>query len=197
MAYNDNIPQPTDFLSNSQSDLLNNFKSANASMAINHYPFNDGTVNNGKHKFVEMPQLTIAPTTVASEGALYTKAGTTGTALFWVRDGSAGTEVQLTSSSVGNVSAATNGFIWLPGGLFMQWGTTSPASSNSVQSVTFPVSFDIIPYNIQVTGFRAASSPGTTDRWISTSNLTNTGFDIFNSGSHTFQFMWLAIGKRV
>lgn len=193
MAYNDNIPQPTDFLSNSQSDMLNNFKSANSSMAINHYPFNDGTVNNGKHKFIEMPQLTVAPTTVASEGALYTKAGTAGTALFWIRDGSAGTEVQLTSSSVGNVSNSSNGFTWLPGGIFMQWGqVASPGSSGSV---SFPVSFNAAPYSIQVTLQRASGNQSVTVN--SGTPPTTTGFNFLSSSGGSTILYWIAIGSRI
>jgi hypothetical protein len=197
MAYVPNIPQPNDLLSESQGDILDNFQSANTTYGINHYPFDNATVGQiGKHKYVGMPVLGAAPATTSTEGALYFKTVGPGSALFMVRDNNAGTEVQLTTASVGNVSSATNGYCWLPGGLFLQWGTTTPASNSTIQSVSFNVPFSSTPYNIQVTGYRAASSPGTTDSWVSTANLSANGFDIFNSGGHSFQFMWTAIGPK-
>lgn len=196
-SYQPNIPQPNDLLSESQGDILGNFQTLNTVYGTNHYPFDNATVGEvGKHKFVSMPVIAAAPATTSTEGALYFKTVGPGSALFMVRDNNAGTEVQLTTASVGNVQSATNGYCWLPGGLFMQWGTTSPASGSSNQAVVFPVPFASTPFNIQVTGFRAGSSPGTSDRWVSTTGLSASGFTIFNDGSHSFQFMWLAIGPK-
>jgi hypothetical protein len=72
-TYNASKPQPTDFLSNSQQDLLNNFSSANISIGIDHYPFDDDTANNGKHNMVTTPIIIGGepPTTAANEPKFY------------------------------------------------------------------------------------------------------------------------------
>lgn len=73
MSYNPNIPQPNDELSDSQPDILNNFGSSNTSFGIDHYPFSDLTVNNGKHNKVTTPLIVggIHPTTIAAEPKFY------------------------------------------------------------------------------------------------------------------------------
>jgi hypothetical protein len=76
-TYNAFIPQPADFLSNSQQDLLNNFSSANTSFGFDHYAFNDATDDNGKHNKVTTPIITgtlnatTPPTTLENEPILY------------------------------------------------------------------------------------------------------------------------------
>ncbi len=51
-TYIPTIPQPGDDLSDSQPQILGNFTKANSSFGIDHYPFADATINNGKHKQV-------------------------------------------------------------------------------------------------------------------------------------------------
>jgi hypothetical protein len=53
MAYQANIPQPGDLLSQSQSDLLNNFMALQTLIDINHVDFASG--DQGKHKWVTFP----------------------------------------------------------------------------------------------------------------------------------------------
>lgn len=54
-SYNPAIPQSTDLLNVSQVDILNNFSSANTSFGIDHYAFDNGSANNGKHNTVTTP----------------------------------------------------------------------------------------------------------------------------------------------
>lgn len=65
MAFQPNIPQPTDFLSDSQADLLGNNQALDSVYGTDHYAFSNATVNNGKHKKVSTPDQTTAPVTVA------------------------------------------------------------------------------------------------------------------------------------
>ncbi len=193
MTYNPAIPQPNDLLSDSQGDILQNFSSANTSFGINHYAFDNATVNNGKHKFVGMPVLAAAPTTAAGEGALYFKTAGAGSALFMVRDNNAGTEVQLTSSSVGNVQAAANGWTWLPGGLLLQWGSFNP---NLSTAVAFPVAFTTVPYSVVLTV--SASNSNSFRASVNTGSLTVNGFVFIGTidpASNPIYYM--AIGLRV
>lgn len=61
MPFNPNIPQPNDDLSDSQLDLLNNNGFLNASFGVDHFPFSDATINNGKHTNVTTPNLSASP----------------------------------------------------------------------------------------------------------------------------------------
>ena len=73
MAYDPNIPLPTDLLSVSQNDIKNNFTQANTSFGIDHYPFDDGTANNGKHNQVTTPLIvgSTHPATAVNEPKFY------------------------------------------------------------------------------------------------------------------------------
>ena len=53
MPYQNNIPQPTDQLSVSQGDLLNNFASIYTLIGVNHVQFDAS--GQGKHFFAEFP----------------------------------------------------------------------------------------------------------------------------------------------
>ncbi len=191
MTYNPAIPQPNDLLSDSQGDILQNFGAANTSFGINHYAFDDATVKNGKHKFVSLPVQIAAPATTAGEGALYFKTSGSGSALFMVRDNNVGTEVQLTSASVGNVFAATDGYCWLPGGLFMQWGFA--AVTIGVHTVTFPVAFAAAAYNVQITPVLNSSVGGQN---VYMGSTTATDFTYSSTSSNILRIYWVAIGTK-
>ena len=71
--YNANIPQPGDFLSVSQQDILNNFTQLNTSFTVDHYAYDDTTANNGKHNKVTTPLIVGGshPITIADEPQFY------------------------------------------------------------------------------------------------------------------------------
>lgn len=73
MVFDPAVPQPADFLSDSQGDILNNFGSSDTSFGVNHYAFSNGTANNGKHNVVQTPIITpnTHPTTAADEPKFY------------------------------------------------------------------------------------------------------------------------------
>lgn len=64
MPFQPSIPQPTDFLSDSQNDLLQNNLQLDVSFGIDHYTFSDGTADNGKHNYVTTPKAVNVPPTV-------------------------------------------------------------------------------------------------------------------------------------
>jgi len=121
MAYLPNVPQPTDNLSDSQNDLLNNFQGANTSFGINHYSFANATADNGKHFVVQTPIIPGGhPTTAANEPKLY--AMTTGIigVLQYSRMGSDRvptpiTLIQSTSAPIGMISGTSIDIIDLAG----------------------------------------------------------------------------------
>jgi len=149
-VYNNNIPKPTDFLSDSQQQLLNNFAQLDVTMAVNHYNFSDNTIKNGKHKFVELVAQSL-PTTLSGEGSLYSN--TAGqTQLFYTSDAGA-QAYQMTRAIDASISLfATNtnypqvppvadqfgGWTFLPGGLLLQYGIGICAAKNTATTFKIP-----------------------------------------------------------
>lgn len=207
MPFDANIPQPGDFLSESQQDLLSNFLSMETTYGINHVPFSQEVTNRGKHKFVEMPG-DVLPTTTANEGTLYTKTAASVTSLFYTPDNSA-KEYQLTTTLDSHYSffgknaaytqAAVNyhgGYTFLPGAMIMQYGILDVNTSVSTYTILFPFNFPTALFNVTFSPIRAASSPGSDNEfWVIDGSMTPSGFQIFNKGAHSFRFMWQAIGN--
>jgi len=107
MVYKPAIPQSTDFISQSQKDMIGNFETLsdvwgkpnreNANVG-DHVPLTDPKEDDrGGHKKLTMPEQAAAPTTLVNELGLYTK-DTSGSTEIYYREESNGTERQLTSS---------------------------------------------------------------------------------------------------
>jgi hypothetical protein len=208
MSYNPNIPQPTDLLSDSQQDLLNNFTAANTSFGINHYAFDNGTVDNGKHKFVSLTTqgTTIAgsPATAATDVAVYNRSqvgldsGKQNLYYKFQNQGAGiGTDVILTRFL--SPVSATNGYTFIPGGFFVQWGVvTTAATSGTVTFSTANVQFPSNCFNVSITPKYTGAAPnGNATYAFDSSTLSNVKFDWTlntNSGAYT-GFYWIAIGN--
>lgn len=178
-TYTSNIPQPSDDPSQSQDQILQNFQSLNTANSVNHIAYNDA--DEGKHKFLQMPEQGSAPTTAADEGAVYTKVSNSTTELFWRRE-SNGTEVQLTD---GTPTAAGKGETFLPGGILIQWGTGTGTSGGS--AVSFLTSFTTI-YQVVAT---AQNTSGTS---VAVESITNAGFTAYTSVAGPITVRYIAIG---
>jgi hypothetical protein len=91
-------------------------------------------------------------------------------------------------------SLTANGYQKLPGGLIMQWGTSSSLSQGS-QFQTFATPFTSSVFSVQVTPRSGGGNAGNKrDHWIANS-WTLTGFTLtsyFEDGSASYS--WLAIG---
>ena len=119
MAYQENIPQPTDKIKDSQNDLLNNFQAIKTAWDVNHVTYDLG--DQGKHKHVSLPEQAAAPATAANELAIYSKqSALTGISELFVRRESSGTELEATGASLGAI-----GWSYLPSGLLIKWGVGS------------------------------------------------------------------------
>lgn len=79
VPFNQNIPQSTDFLSNSQADLLNNNRFLQTWSVTDHYGLDDNTSNNGKHQVLQMPVQAVQPVTTI-DPMFYSFAQATGNA---------------------------------------------------------------------------------------------------------------------
>lgn len=92
MSFNSNIPQPTDLISVSQSDLLNNMNSLQNTFTTDHFGFNPVT-NLGFHKNITLTDLATLtppipyPSPNAGFGAIYAKTTLNQTYPQYKRDG--------------------------------------------------------------------------------------------------------------
>jgi len=134
MAYNQNIPQPTDQISVSQAQLLANFQAIQTLVDVNHVDF--ASADQGKHKIVTMPQQAGAPVTGGTEVALVALASTlSGVTELNFCNAAAGTVYEFTSSDV-----ATTGWTRTAAGTLYKWGNVS---GNGATVITFPVAGNI------------------------------------------------------
>lgn len=121
MAYNANIPQPTDLLSASQPQILANFQALQTLIDVNHVDFASG--NQGKHAFVEMPVQFPVPVTIAAEVGLYcqTSAITAQPELVFSRQfgSTAPAAVQITEFT--SAGWTNPGWARLPSGILLKW----------------------------------------------------------------------------
>ena len=201
-VYTENIPISGDTLGGTRDRIRTNFQLIASVEAINHVAF--GSLGQGKHKFLQMPEQASAPTTAANEGGFYSKVGANPaeTNLFF-RGESDGFEYQLTrviSASTASFSTNTvalgsaNGFggwSFLPGNLLIQYGYFNPNTSTTVQ---FPVAFAAIPFSVQLT--LSADNNSTFRVGVSTGTLTASQF-VFEGtiSSHANPIYFMAIGK--
>ena len=139
MAYISNIPASTDQLSQSQSQIQENFNQINIWTDVDHVAFTGGATN-GQHKRLTMT-TNAAPGFAAGEMGFYrntyTNGGfTTSNEEIIYRD-SAGNEFPITASAF----AANEGWAFLPSGLLMKFGRFAVSAGNSTHS--YPVAANI------------------------------------------------------
>ena len=139
MAYNQNIPQPTDRLKISQADLLANFQELFTFFGVNHYNFGDQ--NAGKHKFLQFPIQGAAPATGLTETALYSATGaTSGVPELVFRRANNGITVPFTEGA--NV---LQGWTRLPSGLVMKWNAQALTAVQANQNITQTLALSAAP----------------------------------------------------
>lgn len=182
MTFTPGQPENGQSLGASKVPIRDNFTSIVADLGVNHVAIN--LADQGKHKFLQMPEQGSAPTTAANEGGFYAKVGTlpAETDLFF-RGESNGFEYQLTrviaasTASFGTNTVAlgsANGFggwTFLPGNLLLQYGRFNPNTSTTVQ---FPIAFNAAPFSVQLTG--SAANNSTFRAGVSTGTLTASQF---------------------
>lgn len=124
MAYNPNIPQPNDQISQSQDDILQNFQALNPAY-INSLPY------------VLLNDQALSPATSATQVALYAKTST-GDQLFFRRE-SNGQEIPFTQKGIrldGGPSDNRHVWSYLPSGILTMSGSVVSGASGAA-TVTF------------------------------------------------------------
>lgn len=183
MAYNNDIPQPSDRVKISQSDLLENFATISALLGVDHVitPWtNPATGNQGKHNQVTIPEQGSDPTTAANEIALYCKE-VSGTSQLFLRKESNGSVTDFSSLTTSTNERTTN----LAAGLILKWGFTTGAAliGNSWNTVTFDIPFPTACLYVFVSGKVATAAPSTaqtTTLLILNSSFNKADFQVYN-----------------
>jgi hypothetical protein len=152
MTYNPNIPQATDLISNSQSQILANFNQLNVQFGVDHQAFNTGSGNgDGTHKQITFDNAPTEPTPSGTISNIFPLLVGSNQELFFKN---ASTEyngtgkIQLTGASSFPMSG--NCYVTLPGGVIQQWGTGSWGNTVIAQPVTFPLIFPGHLWNVQL-----------------------------------------------
>lgn len=204
MSYTPNIPQAGETLGGTRSRINANFQFLNTAFSADHTPLT--TSNAGKHIFLHMPETTAA-STVANEGGLYTKVGTSPaeTNLFF-RGESSGYEYPLTRVDSSNTSTfgnngsygsppsgftQTGGWTFLPGELILQYGTYGKTDNlGSSGTIQFPKTFPSAVYTVVICQQRTSST-----RAYSVNAITTSSFTFISETSGSDAIKWMAIGK--
>jgi hypothetical protein len=202
MAWNQNIPQPTDQLSQSQNDLLNNFQAIQTLVDVNHVDFNAGA-NQGKHFCVTFPVQTVdpvPPTIQGSDVGLYTKMGPSGFSDIYINRPADALLAPITASNYLASTSANGGYSYLPSGLLIKWGATGAVAANP-QTIIYPTGGSVPAFTVPallILVMPTSTSPLSGMNVILNANAgTNTAlqFQIYhNAGISADGFQWLAIG---
>lgn len=104
MAYQANIPQPTDQLSKSQGDILGNFQAL--------FPFIQGVI--------DIPASAADPATTGDNIIFAKLYSVTGNDEVYIQNEFAGINYPITASGNGNT-----GWTFLPSGILLKWGSSS------------------------------------------------------------------------
>lgn len=178
MAYNRSIPQSTDLISNSQSQILGNFQAIDsgttgtgAGFSRNHITLTDAT-NGGLHNRVDYYQSVTDPMITGFVSSLYAK--TVVDAELFYRN--LGGIVQLTNLAV--TSSGNNYGFQTPWGITLNWGRVSnvgSGGSTSATLLTYQVPFTSTFGSIATTGLNSDGSNGNV-----TVSLTGTPLSTIN-----------------
>lgn len=189
MTYNSLIPQPTDLISNSQQQILNNFGALATTFAVNHAGYN--ATNAGKHNFVDLLKQAADPVTINDEIAIFCKEVVYGAPLTnrreWFLRRALNDAAPTYQLSTQDPVASANGQSWLPGGLQIKWGG---ATKSDGQTVTFVEKFPTQCFVVTLT----ITDPGATTKILNVRSRTATDF-IVNVSVGSVAFFYIAIGN--
>jgi len=184
MAYNPLIPQPTDIISQSQPQILENFTQLNTQFGIDHVAWNVGGATAGHHKAVHL--LNVAdPVTGGTEGGAYTKVKGTQSELFY-RYQSSGPIQQLTnqSSPFGGPFALVRVVGSFGGTAAINGTPINVASITTTAPGVLTITFTTAAASSDYTVFYTVTGPGTNDTGGGYVKLT-TGVTVFLNTSLT------------
>ena len=209
MAYQNNIPQATDRLKDSQSDIQDNFAEIETLVTVNHVDF--GNPDQGKHKWVTFPVQGGAPSFATGEDGLYNlpynNVGSGGPQLLnelFVHKqvaGGASVDIPFTASILSQDAAplsGANGWSYLPSGILLRWANVTGTGPDTVtmDTATFP-GFNTL-YNVIITPVPTGPSFDLAVSFVSIASPNS--FNVFvskrtSTSATTGSFNFLAVGR--
>lgn len=203
MSFLPNIPQPTDQISISQGNILNNFGILGA-IAGNTNPASTSINNTSGFNFINFPVNTIPPITFpAGNIGLYAGLNpTTSQNELYINKTNQATVTQIpaTASILSITSApasATAGWTYLPSGLIIQWGSGTVTVPQNFTDVDFPISFANQCLVVIATPTNSNNGVTTPLIYLNPLNYTQTKFGIAcypGTASGSPGFTYIAIG---
>jgi hypothetical protein len=185
MAYQPNKPEATDQLSQSQTDLQNNFQSINTSFNQNHVTFD--IADTGKHKFIQFPVQAADPVAVAGQVDVYNKLFGAVNELYIQK--SNGTQVPVTAST-----QAQTGYCYLPCGLIMKWGRGTVNASAASAATAFEAT---VPFTAVYSANATLNGRTGMDKGCYIQTLTTTHITVYNAnangGARTFYYFVIGV----
>jgi len=193
-AFTQGYPPDGSSLGQTKSVIRDNLDGTFLTLGVDHINNNGqpGSLPAGYHNAIHMVNRT-EPATVAATGELWcTKAndGYADDTLFFQKTGG-GLKTQLSRNIA--PSATANGYTFLPGGLILQWGSSTAVQSSATNVITFPIAFTVNVFSVQAT---VVTDDNSTIRFslLNAATLTNFTTTQTNS-SHFTRLYWLAIGN--
>lgn len=204
MAYNANIPQATDQLSQSQADLLANFQALQVLIDVNHVDF--ASADQGKHKWITWPVQGSAPSFNSGEIGAYSllSSVTTINELYLNKlvSGSTAVQVPMTASILSTNAAPSNlsfGWTYLPSGILIKWDFN--VMQTGQQTVPFRTGANIPVFQscFLVVPFIASGGAGDVNEAVRLTSVNNTDFGVYcsprtSTGPAAVTFAYVAIG---
>ena len=192
MAYNENKPQATDQLKNSQDDILQNFQAIKTVIDINHETF--GAAGQGKHTKVDLPRG-LAPVAAGNDLTLFNMLGVvlnTESHLFAIRNGGG---INSITEGTANVDATSAGWYRFPSGSLVKWGTNTQATVATVaKTFVFDVSANIPVFATAPIVFAMPANATENVTFNLNNTVTTTGFNIKTSVTGNLLVAYFAIG---
>ncbi len=139
-SYNTSVPNGPNDPADDQPFMLTNTASISGLISTNHVGFN--TTNGGIHTVINFLNQTVDPSIDAMNPLpnLYTKTVGSDIQLFY--ESPAGVIEQITGGS----SSGGVGYVLLPGGFIMQWGTFT--NTNGTNAISFTPNFSVNPFYV-------------------------------------------------
>ena len=187
MTYSTTTPAASDPINTTYAPIATNFSILNTTFNTDHVPPTDATSANwGKHKQVTLQVSASAPSPSGTDANVYTKTVSGAQQLFFKN--AAGTETQIT----GATSESGNGYLTLPGGIILQWGTAS-LTAGTTTTISFPRTYSSSVYSVNVTLRRTSTDTSASAVVVGSPTTTSFGV-ILPSGANNNSCYWMALG---
>jgi hypothetical protein len=213
LDYTRDIPDGPHNPSADQGPMKTNTNSIDTLLAVDHYSFNDN--NGGYHDIIHFPRRSPSndPATIALIGQEYTKTviptgGVADEQLFY--KSALGIITQLTGPNA--ALASENGYMWLPGGILVQWGfkngnhgADNHFEGGDTRTVTFSTlnipfpntcfGASVTPYYITTGGNTFNTSSFTLSVNYTSMSATSFQFHVVTDSQSIVKVFWIAIGN--